>query len=308
MPNGLIVKALSGFYYVLPDGVKPGPGELIQCRARGIFKKNKITPLVGDHVVYNRTENGEGTVDEIASRTSELVRPPIANAKLAVLVFSVDEPILNPVLLDRFLVHIECAGLETVICLTKEDLTAASASGKGESTEPDYLPPLMVPYRQMGYEIFITSSKQGKGIDAVRERLRGTISVFSGQSGVGKSSLLNAMFPGLHLETNEISSRLGRGKHTTRHVELIPLEDSGWVADTPGFSQLDFSGTEAEDLGSCFRDFRPYAPGCRFRGCIHDREPGCKVREAVEEGALSPLRYEHYLQFLAEIKDRKRRY
>ncbi|WNQ13674.1 ribosome small subunit-dependent GTPase A [Paenibacillus aurantius] len=304
MAQGTIIKALSGFYYVLPEGgTTHGPDrtESIQCRARGIFKKNKVTPLVGDKVIYEATENGEGTVDEILPRTSELIRPPIANVSLAVLVFSVAEPDLNLQLLDKFLVHIEAAGIEALICLTKKDLD-------GEDGGDNCVPASILPYQEMGYEVYSTSSRQGWGIDAMRKRLSGTISVFSGQSGVGKSSLLNAMMPDLRLETNEISSRLGRGKHTTRHVELIPLESGGWVADTPGFSQLDFSGLEAQELGGCFRDFTPFAEGCRFRGCLHHQEPGCHVRQAAESGDILPSRYEHYLLFLAEIKDRKRRY
>ncbi|WP_058301648.1 ribosome small subunit-dependent GTPase A [Gorillibacterium timonense] len=297
MAKGLIVKALSGYYYVLPEGQAPGTEALVQCRARGIFKKHKVSPLVGDRVDFSLTENGEGTVDAIGERTSELIRPPIANTELAVLVFSVQEPAFNDQLLDKFLVHIEKAGLDTVIVLTKTDL-------KPEDTE---WVSRIEPYRRMGYDIFITSSKQMEGIDAVRARLSGTVSVFAGQSGVGKSSLVNALLPGLKLATDEISMRLGRGKHTTRHVELIPL-NGGWVADTPGFSQLDFLELEAEELSDCFRDLHTYAPACRFRGCLHHKEPGCAVRAAVEQGELASWRYEHYLQFLTEIKERKRRY
>ncbi|WP_438433547.1 ribosome small subunit-dependent GTPase A [Gorillibacterium sp. sgz500922] len=297
MAQGMIVKALSGYYYVLPDGRPPGSGELIQCRARGIFKKQKITPLVGDRVEFGLTENGEGTVDAIGERRSELVRPPIANAELAVLVFSVHEPAFNAQLLDKFLVHIEHAGLETVLVLSKTDLSTADAGWRTE----------IEAYRRMGYEIFLTSSKRQEGVEAVRERLEGSVSVFAGQSGVGKSSLVNALLPGLELLTAEISTRLGRGRHTTRHVELIPL-GSGWIADTPGFSQLDFAELEAEQLAEAFRDFRTYASACRFRGCLHHKEPDCAVRAAVDAGELADWRYEHYIQFLTEIKERKRRY
>jgi len=297
MAQGMIVKALSGYYYVLPDGQAPGSQELVQCRARGIFKKQKITPLVGDRVEFALTENGEGMVDAIGERKSELIRPPIANVELAVLVFSVREPAFNTQLLDKFLVHIEKAGLETVLVLSKTDLASADAEWRRE----------IEPYRRMGYEIFLTSSKRQEGVEAVRRRLSGAVSVFAGQSGVGKSSLVNALLPGLMLMTNEISMRLGRGKHTTRHVELIPLGD-GWVADTPGFSQLDFTELEAEQLAASFRDFWTYAPACRFRGCLHHKEPGCAVREAVAAGELAEWRYEHYIQFLTEIKERKRRY
>ncbi|WP_249866516.1 ribosome small subunit-dependent GTPase A [Paenibacillus konkukensis] len=284
----------------------------IQCRARGIFKKRGISPLVGDRVIYELTENGEGTVDEILPRSSELVRPPVANVELAVLVFAVQEPALNLSLLDKFLVHTESSGLETIICLTKQDLISededAGPPAKGEMMS-DSLKELVKLYESIGYQVVVTSAKCGIGIDPVLERLAGRISVFAGQSGVGKSSLLNAMVPGLQLETNQISMKLGRGKHTTRHVELIRLTNGGLVADTPGFSTLDFLQIEeAEQLSSCFKEFESYAAECKFRGCLHLHEPGCKVAEAKDQGLIAASRYENYLQFLGEIKDRKRRY
>ncbi|MGN7357614.1 ribosome small subunit-dependent GTPase A [Paenibacillus sp. SAF-054] len=305
MPEGVIVKALSGYYYVKPlvNGMAAsGEKDAVQCRARGIFKKKGVTPLVGDHIVYSHTENGEGMVDEILPRRSELIRPPVANVDLAVLVFSVREPDLNLQLLDKFLVHIEHSGLDTVICLTKQDLL---------SDKPDAEDPVMqvkALYEQIGYQVIISSSRLGLGTDLLKERLKGQISVFSGQSGVGKSSLLNRLVPGLTLETSAISMRLGRGKHTTRHVELIELDEGGFVADTPGFSQLDFLELGVEELSTCFRDFASFAEQCKFRGCSHTHEPGCKVREAVEEGKIATSRYEHYVLFLTEMKDKKRRY
>ncbi|MFD0867594.1 ribosome small subunit-dependent GTPase A [Paenibacillus residui] len=302
MPQGMIVKALSGYYYVLPDG-QAREGDRIQCRARGIFKKRNISPLVGDRVVYGLTENGEGTIDEILPRSTELIRPPVANVELAILVFSVAEPAISLPLLDKFLVHTESAGLETVLVFTKHDLLAAgmvhSDSGFGD---------IRSLYESIGYPIVTTSAQAGSGLEEIRTRLQGRISVFAGQSGVGKSSLLNALVPELRLETSEISHRLGRGRHTTRHVELIALEPDGWVADTPGFSQLDFMNVEAEQLADCFREFRSYSEGCRFRGCLHQHEPGCKVREAVDADEIASTRYNHYLTFLTEIRDKKRRY
>lgn len=309
MATGLIVKALSGYYYVRPDDGTP----IVQCRARGIFKKRGESPLVGDRVVFNSTENGEGTVDELMPRRTELIRPPVANVELAVLVFSVAEPDLNLQLLDKFLVHTEHAGLETVIVLSKIDL--AEQAQATESTSPDVSAaddPLQTAvrlYESIGYEVVPLSSKLGgAGVERVRKLLSGAISVFSGQSGVGKSSLLNAIVPGLSLETSEISHRLGRGKHTTRHCELVPLPDGGYIADTPGFSQLDFLTLEAEHLGAMFPEFRERSEHCRFRGCLHDREPGCGVREAAEAGEVAESRYRHYRLFLEEMKDRKRRY
>lgn len=302
MPEGLIVKALSGYYYVQPLAEEGPQAETVQCRARGIFKKKGVSPLVGDKVRYMLTENGEGTVDEIFPRFSELIRPPIANVETAILVFSVREPALNLQLLDKFLVHIEHAGLDPVICLSKEDLLGASTGDKALLAQAKEM------YETIGYEVIGTSAVSGSGRERLRKLLAGRISVFAGQSGVGKSSLLNSIIPGLHLETNRISAKLGRGKHTTRHVELIPLEGGGFVADTPGFSQLDFLELGVEELGSCFREFREYADQCKFRGCIHLHEPGCKVIEAKESGRIATSRYEHYVQFHAEMKDKKRRY
>lgn len=303
MPEGLIVKALSGYYYVLPQPAEAQAGaaaEAIQCRARGLFKKQRISPLVGDRVSYELTDNGEGTVVAIEPRKTELIRPPIANVDTAVLVFSVAEPALSLQLLDKFLVHTEQAGLETIIVLTKADLAGPPEEEAAEAAARLY--------RSIGYPVVTTSARKGEGVGQVKEMLAGRIAVFSGQSGVGKSSLLNAIMPGLALSTNAISHKLGRGKHTTRHVELIAQPGGGWIADTPGFSQLDFQQLEAGDLGGCFKEMRELAPGCRFRGCQHEREPGCKVIGAVEDGQVARTRYEHYLQFLTEIKDRKRRY
>jgi len=291
MTTGLIVKALSGFYYVMPDD----GGSVVQCRARGVFKKRGITPLVGDRVAYEVESTGEGTVTEIEPRTSELVRPPIANVDTAVLVFSIQEPAVSHQLLDRFLVHTELAGLTTIICFSKKDL-----SGTGEEVAQ-----ALSKYAAIGYEVFATSSLIRDGIQELADRLAGHISVFAGQSGVGKSTLLNAMIPGLNLETNEISHKLGRGKHTTRHVELIRLPQGGWIADTPGFSQLDFQQVEPEDLTGGFREFQALSEDCKFRGCLHMTEPGCAVRQALDDGKIDPSRYEHYKLFLQEVKEAK---
>ncbi|GAB2702262.1 ribosome small subunit-dependent GTPase A [Paenibacillus thermoaerophilus] len=299
MPQGLIVKALSGYYYVRPDEGT----DIVQCRARGIFKKRGESPLVGDRVDFELTENGEGTVVTLHPRRTELIRPPVANIDLAVLVFSVAEPDLNLQLLDKFLVHTEQAGLDTVIVLSKIDLVRQADRLPEEIEQARRL------YESIGYEVIPLSAREGgDGVERVRKRLAGSIAVFSGQSGVGKSSLLNAIVPGLTLETSEISHRLGRGRHTTRHVELVQLPGGGYVADTPGFSQLDFLSLEPEDLGAMFREFRGLSAGCRFRGCLHSKEPGCAVRQAVEEGTAAESRYRHYLSFLEEMKERRRRY
>ncbi len=292
MPEGRIVKALSGFYYVA-DGDR-----VIQCRARGLFKKKdaKITPLVGDWVVYDAISDSEGYVMEVTERHSELIRPPIANVDRAVLVFSVQEPAFSDTLLDKFLVHTEHAGIDAVIALSKCDLA-----------DPAEVDAIVRKYEQVGYRVIPTSTRDGRGVEDVRAELAGHLSVFAGQSGVGKSSLINALFPGMQLQTGEVSHKLGRGRHTTRHVELIPLEGGGYVADTPGFSSLEFIGLTEQDLAQSFREFAEYADDCKFRGCLHLREPGCAVQAAVERGDICPERYKHYQQFTEELKEYLRR-
>ncbi|MDB4865995.1 MAG: rsgA [Cohnella sp.] len=301
MPEGTIRKALSGYYYVLDDG----GGEAVQCRARGIFKKRGESPLVGDRVVFVRTENGEGTVNEILPRHTELIRPPVANADLAVLVFSVTHPELNLLLIDKFLVHIEHAGLDALLVWTKTDRIPSGPEGDETRDNMERARSL---YASIGYEVLLTSARLGQGVAQLQTRLAEHIAVFAGQSGVGKSSLLNALVPGLTLQTNEISEKIGRGKHTTRHVELVPLPGGGIVADTPGFSQLDFGELGIADIGSCFREFRELSSGCKFRGCTHIHEPHCAVRQAVEQGEAAQSRYDHYKEFMIEWKEKARRY
>jgi ribosome biogenesis GTPase len=301
MPEGTIVKALSGYYYVRSsDG-----GIAVRCRARGVFKKRGESPLVGDRVVYSETENGEGTITEILPRRTELIRPPVANADLAVLVFSVVHPDLNLALLDKFLVHIEHAGLDALLVWTKTDRIPEGPEGERDRR---IMAEAQALYESVGYEVIATSAKRAEGVSELASRLSGHLSVFAGQSGVGKSSLLNALVPGLSLQTSEISEKLGRGKHTTRHVELVELPGGGLIADTPGFSQLDFGELGIEDIGSGFREFRQLSSGCKFRGCTHLHEPGCAVRQAVERGEAARSRYEHYKDFMEERKEKPRRY
>lgn len=292
MPEGRIVKALSGFYYVA-DGER-----VYSCRARGLFKKKgaKINPLVGDWVVYDAISDEEGYVMEVGERTSELVRPPISNVDQAVLVFSMYKPAFSSLLLDKFLVHTELAGIDSVIVLSKAD----------QVPEED-VQAIVKKYEAVGYTVIPTSTVEQRGVAEVREILRDRISVFAGQSGVGKSSLINALFPGVSLQTGDVSEKLGRGKHTTRHVELIPLSGGGYVADTPGFSSLEFMDMTELDLAESFRDFAALSPDCKFRGCLHASEPSCAVQQALADGELSADRYEHYKQFRDELKEYIRR-
>ena len=296
MPFGQIVKAISGFYYVRTD-----EGKVIQCRARGVFKfeKKKLTPLVGDLVEIEQTGLDEGVVTSVQPRSSELIRPPIANVDQAIVVGSLIRPRFQPMPLDRFLVHGEREGLEMVIVLTKKDLV------KNEHE----IEKIRSVYEPACYPIIETSIKTGEGIDELKQHLKGKVSVFAGQSGVGKSSLLNELLPGLKLETGKVSDKIGRGRHTTRQVELLSLPEGGQVADTPGFSQLHFKGMEPVELGDCFPEIRRRAPECRFRGCLHINEPDCAVKEALRQGEMDEKRYQHYTQFLTEIKEAlERRY
>lgn len=293
MPEGKIVKALSGFYYVL------GNNKLIQCRGRGVFRKNKITPLVGDEVVFQAENDLEGYIMEVKTRKNELIRPPIANVDQAILVFSAVEPEFSTVLLDRFLVLVEFNRIEPLICITKMDLT--------NEDEQKMIKDYAEQYTAAGYKVILTSSETEAGIELLNPHVDNKISVFAGQSGVGKSSLLNVLRPDLELKTNDISSHLGRGKHTTRHVELIKI-GNGLIADTPGFSSLEFTNIEAEDLTFCFPEIQTASENCKFRGCLHVSEPKCGVKQSVDSNEIPAYRYEHYLDFLQEIKDRKPRY
>lgn len=292
MPEGKIIKALSGFYYVIDEG------KTIQCRGRGVFRKRNVTPLVGDTVVYQYENEQEGYILEVKDRKNELVRPPISNVDQAILVFSATEPAFSTVLLDRFLAIIEENDIDAIIVITKVDLLSEQDKEKIDQFKLDY--------EKIGYPVIMASSVTSEGVGQLRPFLKDAVSVFAGQSGVGKSSLLNALVPDLELKTAGISSHLGRGKHTTRHVELIPVEN-GLVADTPGFSSLDFTMDEA-DLPFCFPEMRKKAQECKFRGCMHLQEPKCAVKAAVEAGDIQQYRYDHYLEFLTEIKDRKPRY
>ena len=293
MPEGKIIKALSGFYYVQHEEA------VTQCRGRGVFRKHKITPLVGDQVVFQAENPSEGYVLEILEQKNELVRPPIANVDQALLVFSAVEPEFNPLLLDRFLVLIEFHNIKPIICISKMDLIDAKTRETIEAYARDYI--------AIGYDVVFTSTTTSESIEVLKPFLQGCVSVVAGQSGVGKSSLLNVLRPDLALKTSGISAHLGRGKHTTRHVELIEV-GSGLVADTPGFSSLDFIDIEVEDLTYCFPELKEQSQYCKFRGCTHLSEPKCAVKDAVEEGGITRYRYEHYMQFVEEIRDRKPRY
>ncbi|BAC13466.1 hypothetical conserved protein [Oceanobacillus iheyensis HTE831] len=293
MAEGRIIKALSGFYYVQSDN------QQFVCKGRGLFRNKKITPLVGDYVEFEPKDDNEGYIMEIKERSNELVRPPIANIDQAIIVSSAVDPDFTTLLLDRFLVLIESKHIQPIILITKVDLL--------NEDQLENIKLYKQHYEKIGYRVELVSSKNQDLLPELEPYFDEKVSVFAGQSGVGKSSLINVLDPSLLLETAEISKSLGRGKHTTRHVELMKI-GNGLVADTPGFSVLEFREIEAEELADSFPEFNARMHLCKFRGCMHDKEPKCAVKEAVENEEIAVFRYNHYLRFLEEIQTRKPRY
>ncbi|MBU5594604.1 ribosome small subunit-dependent GTPase A [Amphibacillus sp. MSJ-3] len=293
MPEGQIIKALSGFYYVLSDGIT------YQCKGRGLFRKKKQTPLVGDKVIFEAANLTDGYVIDLLPRKNELIRPPVANIDQALITVSAKEPQFSTKLLDRFLVLVEFHQIEPIILITKMDLV--------KEDEQEIINDYVKSYQKLGYRVKLLSNRWEPNLALFTDLLKDKISVIAGQSGVGKSSFLNLLNPALALEIGEISSSLGRGKHTTRHVELIEVL-GGMVADTPGFSSLDFDQIELNHLPFCFREINQYRDQCKFRGCMHINEPQCAVKDALENKEIKEYRYQHYLDFYQEIKSRKPRY
>ncbi len=286
--SGRILSVIGGFYYVeTADGV-------VECRARGSFRKQGLSPLAGDFVHISLQGEGTGTVEDIAPRRNALIRPPVANLDLLVVVVSVVEPLPNTLVIDKLVAIAENKGIEPVIVINKSDL---------EDTRP-----LEEIYENTGLPVFVVSAVDRRGIVPLQEKLCGRVCVFTGNSGVGKSSLLNALDARLELPTAQISQKLGRGRHTTRTSILYRQPGGGYVVDTPGFSSLDFERLEwipKDDLPGCFRDFAPYLGDCRFTSCAHVKETGCAVKAAVEQGAISRSRYESYVAMYEEVKDKK---
>lgn len=286
--TGTIIKALSGFYYV-DVGAEQEP---ITCRGRGKLRHQKITPLVGDHVAITVTEDGTGMVDEVLPRSNQFQRPMVANMDQLVILASGAIPVTDPFLIDRMVSLAEYKGCQPIICFNKCDLEPATQ--------------LVELYQKAGFQSFSISAQTGEGLEQLLGVLDGKISAFTGNSGVGKSSVLNALCPQFGLKVGQVSEKLGRGRHTTRHVELFRV-GGGLVADTPGFSAFDVEQMELipkEELANTFREFQPYLEQCRFVGCAHVKERGCAVREAVDNGAIAPSRYQSYVRLYDQVKSR----
>lgn len=277
---------MSGFYYIYADGTT------YQTRARGNFRNRKISPLVGDEVIFESDNLTDGYLLEVLPRENQLVRPAVANVDQGVVVSSLTEPNFSFNLLDRFLVTLENHQIAPIIYITKVDLAPQSP----------LLQTIKETYEKIGYPVIF--AEKTAGLAELQRYIPDKLTVLMGQSGAGKSTLLNQLVPELQLETGAISEALGRGRHTTRHVELIPLFD-GLVADTPGFSAIDFLEMEADVLPKEFPEFVAVAPNCRFRECRHVKEPDCAVKKDVAAGLIAASRYENYLQFLQEIEQRR---
>ena len=290
--QGKIIKGIAGFYYIYAED-----GNVYECKAKGIFRKDNFKPLVGDNVeisVLNEEEN-EGSVTSILPRRNSLIRPAVANVDQAFLIFAMENPKPNFLLLDRFLIMMEQQEIPAVICFNKKDV--------GDKDEMEKLYEI---YTGCGYRVVLSSTYEGEGMDEIHEILNGKTTVVAGPSGVGKSSITNCMQGEVQMETGEISKKLKRGKHTTRHSQVIPVEKNTFLVDTPGFSSLYLTDMKEEELRDYFPEFVMYEPQCRFQGCMHIHEPGCAVKKALSEGKISQQRYDNYLALYEELKEKRR--
>ena len=287
--QGKIVKGISGFYYVHVVGTG-----IYECKAKGVFRNRKVKPLVGDNVeiVVLDEEKHLGEVEEILPRKNELIRPAVSNINMALVIFAAAKPDPNFNLLDRFLCMMEYQKVPVTICFNKCDLVSEEEK---ENLQKIYAP--------AGYDILFTSVKTGENIDRLKALLAEKTTTVAGPSDVGKSSLINELQTDVRMQTGAISDKIGRGKHTTRHSEIISIGQDTYIMDTPGFSSMDLPGFEKEDLWTCYPEFVPYEPECRFIGCSHIGEPDCGVKNALAEGKISRVRYDNYVILYEEMKN-----
>ena len=290
--TGKIIKGIGGFYYVVCEN-----GITYECKAKGVFRNRKIKPLVGDNVEIEilDEEKNLGNIEDILPRFNWLNRPAVANVDQTVIIFAVSAPAPNFNLLDRFLINMEQHEVPTVICFNKVDL-----EGFRQSED------ICRSYTKSGYEVLFISAESGYGMDVLEAVIKGKTTVFAGPSGVGKSSTLNSLFPDANVQTGGLSEKIQRGKHTTRHSELMFVDDDTYIMDTPGFSSLYTEGIEAEDLKLYFPEIAAYTGTCKFNMCNHISEPGCLVKEAVSDGRISKMRYDDYVMIYNELKEKRK--
>lgn len=290
--NGKIIKGIAGFYYVhvIDHGI-------YECKAKGAFRNQKIKPLVGDNVTIDviDEEKKKGNMVGISKRSNELVRPAVSNIDQALVIFAAAEPDPNLNLLDRFLILMVKQHVKTIICFNKTDIV-----------EKSELEQLKATYENCGYPIIFTSTYTDEGLEEIKDILRSKTTVLAGPSGVGKSSLMNLLQPEANMETGVVSEKIKRGKHTTRHSEIIHVSGDTYVMDTPGFSSIWINEFDKEELKDYFVEFIQYEPNCKFQGCMHIKEPVCGVKDALEKGLISKVRYNNYVDMYEELKDKRR--
>lgn len=291
--KGKIIKGIAGFYYVHV----PGEDKVYECKAKGIFRNQNIKPLVGDNVEIDTDDQpeGKGTITGILPRKNEIKRPAVANVDQAMVMFAAAEPDPNLNLLDRFLITMKKQNVDTIVCFNKKDIV-----------DQKEIRLLMDTYVSCGYEVIGISVLMQEGYSDIRNLLKGKTTVLAGPSGVGKSSLINLIKPEAKIKTGEISEKIKRGRHTTRHSELIYVDDDTYVMDTPGFSSLYINEIGEEELKDYFNEFKEYESMCRFIGCMHLNEPGCAVKEALKEGKISSIRYDNYKALYEELNDQRK--
>lgn len=289
--HGKIIKGIAGFYYVYTAV------GLVECKAKGVFRKEKIKPLVGDNVEIQLVDEALliGNIIRILPRSNSLIRPAAANIDQSLVIFAIVKPNPNYNLLDRFLITMEKQNLKAVICFNKKDIATLEEQHELEDA-----------YGKCGYRVLFISAASGQGIDEMRKCLSGKTTVVAGPSGVGKSTIINALYPEAKMETGEISRKIDRGKHTTRHAQLFALDKDTFIMDTPGFTSLSLGEMEKEELQGCYPEFEEYEKNCRFGGCSHISEPVCGVKDALAEGKISRVRYDNYVTLYEELKNRKK--